>query len=128
MKHKIWKKEDFFLISDERIDMDPAVVELVDGIPLVWNFDFNRAPYAWVNDIELIDGEIIGEVEWIDPHNYEQMIKDGDIRLGGYYTQVEKSEDGATVIKCLLKGASLVVSSSMPNAHWNPGANPPPTS
>lgn len=116
MRHKIWRKDDFFLVGDHRTDMDPSVVELVDGIPLVWGYDFNRAPYAWVNDIRLEDDEITGEVEWIDPHNYDDMIEQGDIYVGGYYTQVEQrhEEETSVVTKCLLKGVSLVVMSAMP--------------
>lgn len=116
MRHTIWKRDDFFLIGGERIDMDPAVVELPEETPLVWNFDFSKGiPMGKVTDIKLEDGEITGEVEFFDPA-YDDVYKldEFNCRLGGYYLSVEKTEDGKNITKCRLQAVSVVLNSGMP--------------
>lgn len=114
MRRPIWKKEDFFLIGGQRIDMDPAVVELKDGLPLVWGYDFERQPIGKVNDIRFEDGEITGDVELFDQALEEVLLESGSCRLGGFYKSVEKNEDGTVVLKASLKAVSVVLLANMP--------------
>lgn len=110
VRHPIWKKEDFFqFIGGERIDMDPAVVQLPEKpSPVVWNFNWDSVNNgsAMASDFRLEDGEITAEIEWRAEHMNDDMIEELGIRFGGYYTGVEKR--GNTVTKCELKGVSLM--------------------
>lgn len=125
MRHPIWKKDDFFVVGNQRIDMDPAVVELPEQTSLSWGFDYNdaRGPYGHVTDIRLEDGEITGELTVFDPTWDDNTLKDLNCRLGGFYNGVERKSDldgsNAIVTKCILREVSIIM---------NPpyGANPFP--
>lgn len=120
MRHPIWKKDDFFqFIGGERIDMDPAVVELPEEPTLVaWNFNWdavnNQSPMA--SDFRLEDGEITAEIEWRSEHMSDEMMKELEVRFGGYYLNVQKSTN--RVHSCSLKGVSLMFMSQTPG--WKP--------
>lgn len=116
---KIWEKDDFFQISSERKDMDPAVVQLPEeGIPLAWQYNWEKT-YGVVRDIRLEDGEITGEVEFFDKHHQAQveaLLKHGDVRYGGYYSEVKERKDGnvSTVTECRLRAVAIVMNHTMP--------------
>lgn len=122
MRHNIWEKDDFFTLNgSERIDMDPSVVELPESAPLTWQFDFTdaRGFYGNVTDIRLEDGVITGEVEIYDPTWNADTIGDLNCRLGGYYTKVEKNEDGTVITSCYLRGVSIVSKIDIPFSKEN---------
>lgn len=115
MRRKIWEKDDFFQMGGERIDMDPSVVEIEQGIPVVWGYNWTQTPAGRFFDIRIEDGEITGEIEWFsDNEKYETLLDDGVIRFGGYFTKVERNEDGSVVTKCCLSGVALLPISVMP--------------
>ena len=117
MRHKIWKKGDFFEIGGERIDMDPAVVEIPDsvhGFWVVWNFDYNKKPIGKFHDVRLEDGEITGTVEWFEKTLNDDSPEDLFCRFGGYYSHVEKNEDSTVVTKCFLRAVSLIPNAAVP--------------
>jgi hypothetical protein len=119
MRHEIWKKDDFFEVAGQRIDMDPANVTLPDESPLVWQFNQERPPEGRVTDIRLEDGVILGEVTLFDTvqaKHVEDFLEEGLCRLGGYYTDVVKNEDGTQVLNAHLKGVSIVLTVNMPGA------------
>lgn len=111
MRHKIWTKDDFFEIGGQRIDMDPAVVELPESTMLSWNYNFGdpAGPYGEVTDIRLEDGEITGELRVFDPTWDDGTMADLNVRLGGYFTNVDKIEIGGRyrVIRCKLREVSI---------------------
>lgn len=133
MRLPIWKKDDIFEIGARRIDMDPAVVELPEGVtPLTWNYQDDTI-IGKVNNIRLEDGEILGDLEIKDDVRYEmidgvptgvivgttrsliyEMIHHGDVRLGGFYSNIEQKND--RVLKAKLRSVSVIL-------EWkNPGA------
>lgn len=124
MIHKIWEKDDFFMIGGKRKDMDPAVVEIKDeAIPLVWNYDWSRPPIGWCTNVRLEDGEIVCAIAWVPPGpDYngpalrDESVEELYCRIGGYYTEIEeKREGGKTIVtKATLQGAGMVMNQYMP--------------
>ena len=116
--NKIWKKDDFFLIGGEHIDMDPGVVQLPEDTTLVWQYFFEGVPMGKVDNIRLEDGEILGDIHMFEEDQAEKIeaIKD-NIRLGGYYSDVQKvkDENGTRVTSCKLRAVSFVLRSTMPS-------------
>lgn len=116
---KIWKKDDFFQISSERKDMDPTVVQLPEGeIPLAWQYNWEKT-YGVVRDVRLEDDEITGEVEFfseIDQAHVEALLEHGDVRYGGYYSEVKERKDDkvVTITECRLRAVSIVMNHTMP--------------
>lgn len=130
MRHKIWQKDDFFQFTSNeelRIDMDATAVQLPEErLPLVWSFNWGdvKSHCGWVSDIKLEDGEITCEVELTTPAMTEDDFFTLGLRLGGYYTEVQKKilRPGLQeeVTKCRLKGVSIMFLNQTPGA--NPGA------
>lgn len=129
MRHPIWKKDDFFEYTNgPRIDMDPAVCDIsAEEVPLVWNFDMQRLNMQGrVMDLRLEDGEITGVMEYYDEKLKDEvvqsMIKDGFLRFGGYYVEVQKEvieENELEIItSCVLAAVAIIAVASMPG--WNP--------
>ena len=115
MRYNIWEKDDFFLVGEQRIDMDPMVVELLPELHLTWQFDWDREPCGRVTNINTIDGVISGEIEFFDPNWTDKTMDDLKCRIGGYYIGVEKSPDGSQVLKASLAGASIITRDSAPS-------------
>jgi hypothetical protein len=108
MRYPIWEKDDYFQVGDERFDMDPSIVTWEDDVlPLSWNFSHQENPRGSVRDIRLEEGEITGEVAFTDPTITDEMIKEWDLRFGGYYTGIEKAD--GVVTKARLRAVSLVM-------------------
>lgn len=115
MDTRIWQKDDFFKVGSKRIDMDPSVVQLPEKVDVFWNFDHARPSYGSATNIRLEDGEIFCDLELFDEKNeagYEQL-KD-DVRLAGYYTGVEKNDDGSVVTSCDLRAISFILVANAP--------------
>lgn len=102
IRRPIWKKDDYF--QQNGIDMDADVVDLIEEVPLFWNFDHTMV-IGRVTAIRLEDGEITGEVQTID--DYVDMLS-GGCRLGGAYNYVQMNEDGTRVLKTTLTSVSVV--------------------
>lgn len=119
MRFPIWEKDDFFQFGGERIDMDPAVVDVKEQeLPLFYGYVFHVDPIGKVTDIRLEGGEITGEVEFYDNGKDFAllMLPTGDYpamcRLGGYYMEVSR---GATrVSACTLKAVSVMLMQNTP--------------
>lgn len=120
MRKRIWHENDFFPNMGKRLDMDPRVVTLPsDKVPLFWNFNQEKL-YGWVTNVQLEDGEIWGDLEFKDNNDeesVEELFENDDVRLGGYYADVE--ERAKQVTKCTLRSVSLVLEPIY-------GANPKP--
>lgn len=118
MKGTIWEKGDYFPTSDEgRIDMDPAVVTLPRfEIPLTWAFSFDAPSLGKVTNLGMEDGEIVGDITfWKSAvrEHYEVLLEDKLVRLGGYYTNVVRNDEGKVVESCELRSVGIVVSRDM---------------
>lgn len=114
MRYDIWKKDDFFKLGDQRIDMDPACVELPEEAHLSWNFDWGAGPYGKVTDIRLEDGVISGEFTFYDPTWLDEALPEEFFRMGGYYRNIEKNHDGTVVTKCRLHAVAVVLTPVYP--------------
>lgn len=118
MRYPIWKKDDFFEFLDgRRIDMESTAVALPDASPLTWQFDWARKPCGIVTDIREDDGEISGEVLFWDEDFNDSNMEEMGLRLGGYFTEVKKNEDGTVVLSCNLRGVSIL-------SNWHSAAIP----
>lgn len=119
MRHPIFKKDDFFTIGKDRVEMDPNVVELPEEVALAWSFDWAGAagPYGVVTELRVEDGEITGELRVYDPTWDDSYLDGTRSRLGGFYSGIVYNKDRTRVEKCTLKGVSIV--------HYpvNPGAD-----
>lgn len=111
-RKNIWEKDDFFILGLQRIDMDPAVVKLEQDLPLVYGYDWSGELLGKVTDVRLEDGVISGEVEVFDETLEEAW--EGHCRLGGYYLDVFKNEDGTQVLSATLKGVSYIMNANSP--------------
>lgn len=109
MRYTIWLKDDSFEVEGERIEMDPSVVVIEQqySLPLAYNYNYDKGSVGKVEDVRVEDGEITGEVTFFEPTWNDEMVKDLGLRLGGYYTDVEYSEDGTKILSCELKGVSF---------------------
>jgi len=121
MRHPIWKKDDFFIIGGERIDMDAEAVELPDEAYLFWGYNHGdpAGPYGKVTEMRVEDGEVTGELTVWDPTWDDNTMEDINCRLGGYFTHVEKRTDldgsNAVVTKCHLRAVSVVMLADTPS-------------
>lgn len=112
MRYPIWKKDDFFYpqgLETGRIDMDAEAVTLpTERLPITWMFNLDRPKfYGHASDFKLEDHEITCEVEWITPEVDDNTMEILDVRLGGYYTEVERRAN--VVTSCVLKGVSVMM-------------------
>lgn len=123
MKIKIWQEDDYFnFLGGPRIDMDPIVVECKEEpLPLTWNFDWEREPIGLVSNIRIEDGELVGDLEWIEGNtdfNDEKWETFKEFcRFGGYYSHVVRkvlSDGQEHVASGVLAGVSIVMKSKMP--------------
>jgi hypothetical protein len=124
MRYPIWEKDDFFQVGEVRYDMDPAIVTWdEDKLPLTWLFNHQDLPRGHVKDIRLEDGEITGEIVFTDPQITDELIREANLRFGGYYTPVEK--ENGVVTKARLRAVSIVMAKpGGANPEFVPGANP----
>lgn len=119
MRYAIWEEDDYFQpIHQKRIEMDPAVVEIPEGMvcDLIWQYDSTKI-YGKISDVKLVDGEISGEVVFHDDKELnDQMMDELRLRLGGFYTRVVKEPDGEVerITACELSGVSIVPIFTMP--------------
>lgn len=120
--YKIWRKGDYFaeMTKDgvRRVEMDPSVVKLPEGeVPLLYGFT-NENQLGSVNNIRLEDGEILGDYTWTNKdakNEFEAFaVDDEGYRMGGFYVNVELSEDGYRVESCRLVSVSFVFNPSNP--------------
>lgn len=123
MKIKIWESDDYFLpIGLERIDMDPAVVRILDDvIPLSWGFYDNGILFGTVSDIRLEDGELVGEATFTNQDkkaDIVRLLEEGLIRFGGYYGSIERTQEldgsGSRIVSCDLRSVGIVKIQNMP--------------
>jgi hypothetical protein len=121
MRYPIWKKDDYFHHHMSlRIDMDPAVVELpTKPIVLALQYNWERPPIGKVTDVKFEDGEITGEVHWfpyaVNGETWtDEMFEGLEVRLGGFYTKIVKSEDNKRVTACYLQAVSIMLEAETP--------------
>lgn len=104
-RHKIWEKDDFFLIGGERIDMNPDVVKIPeDRVVLTWGFSFDNDEYilGWAHDIKLEGEEITCLLDLNDKAlGLDELLDKKDVRLGGFYNRIEKHTDAKGGVHCI---------------------------
>lgn len=111
VKHRI------FYIGGQQAKMDPNVVALPDKTPLTVNFNWALPePLGWITDIKVEDGDITGVVVLHKDSGVEEMLDNEAVELGGYYINIEKTEEGDFVIvtKATLRGVSIVFNEGYP--------------
>lgn len=120
MREVIWGVGDYFQVGGKRYDMNAEVVEPPDeGVPLVWNFNYEKPPVGRVEDIRVEDGELTGEVVFLgkdalDDEMWETIKR--DFRLGGHFAGVKYKHEKSTVVtECSIKAVSIVLKSQVPN-------------
>lgn len=123
-RHKIWYKDDFFGNGVWRIDMDPNVVEIKEEpLYVVWNYNHYDGPLGTIDDIQILDGEITGELH-LDSlkirdakymQSVEVLLDNEDVRLGGYYLDVIKDEAGKNILSCTLREVSVIMTGANPS-------------
>lgn len=110
MRYPIWKKDDEIQNRPKKTILDPNAVTLPDSVPLTWNFNrssHGREVHGVVTDIRVEDGEITGEVEFYEPNYMQELLDEGDARLGGYYSGIsEREEDDIIVCGGILREVS----------------------
>lgn len=127
----IWKKDDYFPAPEGRIDMDPAVVDIDEDKKylLSWMYNWDvRSIVGTVSNVRLEDGEILGDIEIKDklryervddvltgildesyPKELEKMLRNEEVRLGGFYTGVQLNEDKTQVLSCNLETVAVIL-------------------
>lgn len=123
MRKRIWHADDYFPNMGKRLDMDSQVVTLpTERVPLTWNFNHERQ-YGWVINIQREGDEIWGDLELHDPKDEEgltELFENNDVRLGGFYKDVDQNPEGTQVLNCSLASVSVVLN---PLYGANPGAS-----
>lgn len=117
MRFNIFEEGDFFMIGGVRRDMDPIVVECEnEPLPIIYGYDFAGNYYGRISDIRIENGNLTGEVEWLDPALDDGSLERMGMRLGGYYIDVEERKEGGkiTVTKATLAGVAMVMKDEVP--------------
>lgn len=114
--HVILKKDDTFNQGGcVHTTIDPTGIELdaVTGIyPLIWDYHFNGIIHGSVRNLRLDDGALMGDVTYNTKNSeqaFENLLDIGEIRFGGFYTDVIKSADNTVVTNCRLRAVSSVM-------------------
>ena len=120
MRYIIWQRDDYFGDGKlERIYMEPGVVTFpTEPIPGHVQFDFEELPVATMSDFSLDEnGNITGEVTWAPDRGWDDSIleENTDLVFGGFYTNVEREDEGGAVTHAVLAGAGIVQHNEIPS-------------